>query len=152
MTDVSDRSDPDTTGPTHRSTSAPPADRVGRIVAAVDDRLAGRDAAVLLHHLAAVTGAEAMLIAIEHDNAPLPDDADSNAIRQDTMRMLGRIREELVPEARIVAGRDPSVVRGLEQTDPGGPPVAGARVKPPLVQPTRRTNRVGWRSRPLPWT
>jgi hypothetical protein len=115
MTDISDRLDPDTTGPTHPSTSAPPAARVERIAAAIDDRLAGRDAAVLSHHLAAVTGAEAMLIAIEHDNTLLPAHADSDAIRRDTMRMLGRIREELVPDARIVAGRDASVLRGLEQ-------------------------------------
>jgi len=70
---------------------------------------------VLCHHLASVSGAEAMLIAIKTDITMLFPYADWNEIRRGTMPMLGRIREKLVPDARIVAGRDTSILRGLEQ-------------------------------------
>ncbi|HEX5193195.1 MAG TPA: universal stress protein [Solirubrobacteraceae bacterium] len=100
---------------TQRSPSTQSAPRIQRIAAAVDDRLEGRDAAVLVRELAAATGAEPMLIAIEHDIAMLLPLADWDAIRRDTMRMLHRLRDELVPGARTAAGRDTSIVRGLEQ-------------------------------------
>ena len=100
---------------TRRSPTAPTAIRIQRIAAAVDDRPEGRDAAVLLHHLASALGAEAMLIAIEHDIAMLLPLAAWSGIRRDTIRMLGRVREDLAPDARTVAGRHTSVVRGVEQ-------------------------------------
>ncbi|HEX5192032.1 MAG TPA: universal stress protein [Solirubrobacteraceae bacterium] len=99
---------------THRSTTTRPSIRIQRIAAAVDDRPEGRDAAVLMHRLASALGAEGMLIAIEHDITMLLPLADWDAIRRDTKRMLGRIREDLAPDARTVAGRDTSIVRGLE--------------------------------------
>ena len=114
------------------TTMARPVARIQRIAAAVDDRLGGRDAAVLLHHLASAIGAEAMLIAIENDITMLLPNADWNRVRRDTLRMLGNVREELVPDARVVAGRDTSVVRGA-RTDrrSRASAAAGARIKPP---------------------
>ena len=100
---------------THPSTTARPAAHFQRIAAAVDDRSEGRDAAVLMHELASGTGAEAMLIAIKNDITMRLPFADWDAIRKDTMQMLRRSRDELAPGARTVAGRDASIVRGLEQ-------------------------------------
>jgi nucleotide-binding universal stress UspA family protein len=89
--------------------------RIQRIAAAIDDRPEGRDAAVLMRALASATRAEPMMIAIENDITMLLPNADWKGIRRDTMRMLGRTRDELAPGARTVAGRDTSIVRGLEQ-------------------------------------
>lgn len=87
---------------------------IQRIAAAVDDRPEGRDAATLMHHLAAAAGAEAMLIAVEHDISILMPMADWKGLRRDTMRMLAGLRDELAPGAGTVAYRDTSIVRGLE--------------------------------------
>ena len=100
---------------TQPATTTGHATRIQRIAAAIDGRPEGRDAATLMQALASATGAEPMLVAVENDITMLLPNADWKGIRQDTMRMLRRTRDELAPEARTVAGRDTSIVRGLEQ-------------------------------------
>ena len=90
-------------------------DQIKRIAAAIDDRQEGRDAAVLMQALSVATDSDPMLIAVEPDLSLMLPYADWSGVRRDTKALLGRVRDDFVPNARIEAERDVSVARGIER-------------------------------------
>jgi len=81
------------------------------VVIAVDDTAEGRDAIALGSTIAAVTGAEALLVGVY--SAPMLPGVNSTEVRSQTRAQLVRLRDELAPAAVITTTNDLSVARGL---------------------------------------
>lgn len=88
-----------------------------RIGVGIDGTSSGRDAAALGAFLARATAADLMLIAIREDPilaVAVPPGMNRATLRKQAWAALKETRDALAPDARIVAGRDALVWKGLK--------------------------------------
>ncbi len=97
------------------TTQITPTTSLARLAAAVDSYPEGRDATVLAAAIAAATGAELMLLAVEPDLPLIIPGLQRDQVRRETEAMLKQTRTSLAPDARMKITSDISVPRGLER-------------------------------------
>jgi nucleotide-binding universal stress UspA family protein len=88
----------------------------GLIAVGVDGTHEGRDAAVLAAMIAAVTGAEVLLVAVHQGPlVALPQEMGWTGADKEAAEMLHELRDSVVPGAGAVIETDQSVARALER-------------------------------------
>jgi nucleotide-binding universal stress UspA family protein len=88
---------------------------IEHVAAAVDPYPPGQDAAALGSAVAAATGADLMLLAIEPDLPLIIPGLDFQRMRRETENMLKQTRSMWAPNARVVVDTDISIARGIRR-------------------------------------
>jgi nucleotide-binding universal stress UspA family protein len=89
---------------------------ISRIAVGVDTHPEGRDAVVLGRTIAAVTGAELMLVAVHPDPlVVLPEELNWESVERQAAETLRKARDSWAPGARMVVECDLSVPRALDR-------------------------------------
>jgi len=107
------QADPDSHAEAETPLHLPP--RIERVAAAIQDESSSRSAAVLGQALAAATGSDLMLIAVEPDLSAIVPFVSWRQEHHATEKMLFRMRAEFAPGALTAIDADLSIPRGIQR-------------------------------------